>query len=119
MEKEPQKHKKSMVYYEKVLCDCEIVGCGCQTEFLHPEMDAVLDLVDPEILSAPFGATPLLPPDLEGCVVLDIGCGSGQLAVRCITSRWVRRQGNRVGYAGQPPCYRTKTSSRPDEDIRV
>ena len=62
MGKEPQKLKKAMVYYEKVLRDCEIVGCGCQADFLHPDMDEVLELIDPEILSAPFGsASPFLP----------------------------------------------------------
>lgn len=95
MAKEPQKLKKSTLYYERVLRDCEIVGCGCRSEFLHPDMEEVLDLIDPEILSAPFGSASPLPPDLGGCVVLDLGCGSGQSAFAA--SRLVGSKGKVIG----------------------
>jgi arsenite methyltransferase len=95
MGKEPQKLKNSMMYYEKVLCDCETVGCGCHSDFLHPDMEEVLELIDPEILSSPFGSASPLPPNLEGCVVLDIGCGSGQSAFAA--SRLVGSKGRVVG----------------------
>lgn len=95
MGKEPQKQKNSTMYYEKVLRDCEIIGCGCQADFLHPAMEEVLELIDPEILSSPFGSASPVPPNIEGCVVLDIGCGSGQSAYAA--SRLVGSKGRVIG----------------------
>lgn len=95
MGKEPQKLKKSMEYYENVLRESTVVGCGCQTDFLHPEMRDVLNIIDPEVLSAPFGSASPLPPDIDGCVVLDIGCGSGQTAFAA--SRLVGPKGKVIG----------------------
>ncbi len=95
MAKEPQKLKKCIEYYENVLRDSDVIGCGCQTEYLHPDMKDVLNLVDPEVLSAPFGSASPLPPDLGGCVVLDIGCGSGQTAFAA--SRLVGSKGRVIG----------------------
>jgi arsenite methyltransferase len=95
MGKAPRKQNKSMIYYEKILRDCAIVGCGCQCEYLHPELENVLDLIDPEIRTAPFGSASPLPPYLEGCVVLDLGCGSGQSAFAA--SRLVGAKGRVIG----------------------
>lgn len=95
MGKAPRKQNKSMIYYEKILRDCDIVGCGCQCEYLHPELEKVLDLIDPEICAAPFGSASPLPPNLEGCVVLDLGCGSGQSAFAA--SRLVGSKGKVIG----------------------
>ncbi len=95
MGKAPHKQNKSMIYYEKILRDCDIVGCGCQCEYLHPELENVLDQIDPEIRTAPFGSASPLPPNLEGCVVLDLGCGSGQSAFAA--SRLVGSKGRVIG----------------------
>lgn len=95
MKKEQAKLKKAATHYENVLHDDEYVGCGCQAEHLHPEMQEALKLIDPEILSAPFGSASPLPPDIDGCVVLDIGCGSGQTAFAA--SRLVGSKGKVIG----------------------
>jgi SAM-dependent methyltransferase len=77
MKKDLKKLKK---YYEKVFQDGVAIGCGCETAHLHPAMNDVLGALDPEVLSCPSGCFSPLPPDLEGCTVLDLGCGSGRTA---------------------------------------
>ncbi len=91
----PRKQNKSISYYEKILRDCDIVGCGCQSEHLHPDLEVVLDMIDPEIRTASYGNASPLPPNLDGCVVLDIGCGSGQSAFAA--SRLVGSKGRVIG----------------------
>lgn len=67
-------------YYEKVFAESLRAGCGCVAEHLHPGMDDVLREMPPELLDAPHGSSSPLPPDLEGRVVLDLGCGNGLTA---------------------------------------
>jgi arsenite methyltransferase len=66
------------LHYGKVFKDRKDVGCGCAGEHLHPDMEDALKGIAPELLDAANGCCSPLPPDLEGCVVLDIGCGSGR-----------------------------------------
>jgi SAM-dependent methyltransferase len=73
-------HKKLKKFYEKVFMDGNAIGCGCEITHLHPAMDDALLVLDPELLSCPSGCYSPLPPDLEGCTVLDLGCGSGRTA---------------------------------------
>lgn len=61
-------------YYDKIFKGGDEIGCGCEIPHLHPEMDNVLEKVDPEL----FGSVSPLPPDLDGCTVLDLGCGIGR-----------------------------------------
>jgi arsenite methyltransferase len=65
-------------HYVKVFKDRNDVGCGCAAEHLHPDMEDALKGIAPELLNASNGSCSPLPPDLQGCVVLDIGCGSGR-----------------------------------------
>ena len=69
--------KKLKAHYEKFFEKNSVIGCTCQTPHLHPELADTLGLIDPELHQAPFGSMSPLPPDLEGCTVLDLGCGSG------------------------------------------
>lgn len=80
MGKKSQKTNNSVKHYEKYFRDAESVGCGCEINHLHPAMAEVLANINPEVHQAPFGAVSPLPPDLEGCTVLDLGCGSGLTA---------------------------------------
>ncbi len=66
------------MHYGKVFKNRNDVGCGCITEHLHPEMEDALKGLAPELLDASKGSCSPLPPDLEGCVVLDLGCGNGR-----------------------------------------
>lgn len=65
-------------YYGKVFADRITVGCGCTIEHLHPDMENTFKEIAPELLDASHGSCSPLPPDLEGCVVLDLGCGNGR-----------------------------------------
>jgi len=65
-------------YYGKVFADRITVGCGCSAVHLHPDMENALKEIAPELLDAPQGSCSPLPPDLEGRVVLDLGCGNGR-----------------------------------------
>lgn len=65
-------------YYEKVFKDSSTVGCGCAADPLHPFLETTLNEIAPELLDSPQGSISPLPADLEGCVVLDLGCGNGR-----------------------------------------
>lgn len=76
-----KKEQKSLkTYYGKVFEQGYRVGCGCVTEHLHPEMEALLGRIVPDASVNPAGCSSPLPPDLEGCTVLDLGCGAGVTA---------------------------------------
>jgi len=67
-------------YYGKILTGSkDLQACSsCSTETLPPAHRAVLAEIDREILDKFYGCGSPLPPAIEGCRVLDLGCGSGR-----------------------------------------
>jgi len=67
-------------YYGKILKgtkDLKTSAC-CSTETFPPEHRAILSEIDDEILDRFYGCGSPIPAAIEGCTVLDLGCGSGR-----------------------------------------
>jgi SAM-dependent methyltransferase len=67
-------------YYGKVLkgtTDLQANACTC-TEAFPEHHQKILAEIDGEILDKFYGCGSPLPPALEGCTVLDLGCGTGR-----------------------------------------
>ena len=67
-------------YYGKTLrdmSDLQTSACCC-TEPLPDAQGEILDLIDEEIRGRSYGCGSPIPPALEGCTVLDLGCGTGR-----------------------------------------
>ncbi len=68
-------------YYGRVLqnkSDLQTSACRCSDELLHPLVRDIEKQLDNEILAKFYGCGSPVPPDLEGRVVLDLGCGTGK-----------------------------------------
>jgi arsenite methyltransferase len=68
-------------YYGKVLqssSDLKTSACCSTDENLSPRVKAALAEISDEVLSRFYGCGSPLPPLLEGCTVLDLGCGAGR-----------------------------------------
>jgi len=69
-------------YYGKILKDNDDLksnACTC-TESLPLNHQNILAEIDDEILEKLYGCGSPIPPALEGCTVLDLGCGYGMAA---------------------------------------
>ncbi|GAB4333266.1 MAG: hypothetical protein Kow0037_11510 [Calditrichia bacterium] len=67
-------------YYGRVLRnknDLKTSAC-CPTDSIPAEHREILRLIQPEVQEKFYGCGSPLPPDLEGCTVLDLGCGTGR-----------------------------------------
>ena len=67
-------------YYGKVLSgtkDLKTSAC-CSIESFPPAHRAILAQIDSEILDRFYGCGSPIPPAIEECTVLDLGCGSGR-----------------------------------------
>lgn len=67
-------------YYSRVLGgkkDLQTKAC-CTSESLPASHQAILAELDSEILERFYGCGSPIPPDIEGCTLLDLGCGSGR-----------------------------------------
>jgi SAM-dependent methyltransferase len=74
-------HEAVKEYYGKTLqgsADLKTSACCCSSDELSPHVKAALALVDDEILRRFYGCGSPLPPLLEGCTILDLGCGTGR-----------------------------------------
>jgi SAM-dependent methyltransferase len=75
-----QTHADVRHYYGEILqstCDLKTGAC-CNPETLPPYLRKLIGEVHPEVRERFYGCGSPLPPALEGCSVLDLGCGSGR-----------------------------------------
>ncbi len=73
-------HHQIQEYYGKILSskkDLKTSAC-CSTDSLPPRFQRILKDIQPEILEKSYGCGSPLPHALEGCTVLDLGCGTGR-----------------------------------------
>ena len=67
-------------YYGHVLqsqSDLKTTAC-CSTGTLPDSVKEILEEIEPEILHRSYGCGSPIPPALERCAVLDLGCGTGR-----------------------------------------
>lgn len=84
-------------YYGKVLqrsSDLETSAC-CAAEGMPPHLDGLIDDIEPEILERFYGCGAPIPYALDGCTVLDLGCGTGRDVY--MASRLVGEDGRVIG----------------------
>ncbi|MBU0681989.1 MAG: methyltransferase domain-containing protein [Proteobacteria bacterium] len=90
--------EKLQEYYGKILqgqTDLQTGACCCPEEKYPPSIKAVLQEINEEVMSRFYGCGAPLPPVLDGCTVLDLGCGSGRDAF--IASRLAGPDGYVIG----------------------
>lgn len=81
MTETPFDQQKLRDYYGKILTgkkDLQSRACCCQDENVPPSVRAALGEINAEVSARFYGCGSPLPPLLAGCVVLDLGCGSGR-----------------------------------------
>jgi arsenite methyltransferase len=84
-------------YYGRALrdvSDLKTNACCC-TEAISPAHREILDAIDDEIKDRFYGCGSPIPPALEGCTVLDLGCGTGRDVY--LTSQLVGPRGYVIG----------------------
>ena len=75
-----QIHQDVQAYYGEVLqskADLQTTAC-CPTEAMPVSLRSKVALIADEILDRFYGCGSPLPNALEGCTVLDLGCGTGR-----------------------------------------
>lgn len=73
-------HELVQDYYGRTLqssADLKTSAC-CDASALPAALKPVLGRIHPEVLARYYGCGLVSPPLLEGCRVLDLGCGSGR-----------------------------------------
>ena len=84
-------------YYGQVLAatrDLKTSAC-CAGDVVPPHLSALVADVHPEVRARFYGCGLPLPPLLEGCTVLDLGCGAGRDCY--VLSRLVGAEGRVIG----------------------
>ncbi len=81
MEDRTQLQEQLKEYYGRIISstkDLKTSACCCDGEPASPMARKVMASLHPEILSRSYGCGSPIPEALEGCTVLDLGCGSGR-----------------------------------------
>lgn len=92
------KHKQLKEYYGRILGgahDLKTNTCRCNEESMPSEIQAILKEIDREIADRFYGCGSPIPPLLDGCTVLDLGCGTGRDVY--IASKLVGENGYVIG----------------------
>lgn len=98
MEDVSQKTEYVREYYGKILEDVRGLktgACFCSDELVHPVVKKIESQIDNEILAKFYGCGSPIPPALDGCTVLDLGCGTGKDVF--IASRLAGPEGFAIG----------------------
>ncbi len=75
--------------------DLKTNACCCSTDSLPDYIKKALDDIHPDIMDRFYGCGSPLPPALEECTVLDLGCGTGRDVY--LASRLVGEHGRVIG----------------------
>ncbi len=73
-------HEMVQEYYGQVLQgtqDLKTSAC-CTANGLPRHLRAIIKQIEPEIVKRFYGCGSPIPPAIEGCTVLDLGCGRWQ-----------------------------------------
>lgn len=84
-------------YYGRILKtneDLKTSAC-CTTDSLPDEIKYILKNIEPEILDKFYGCGSPIPKLLDGCTVLDLGCGTGRDVY--VISKLVGEKGKSIG----------------------
>jgi arsenite methyltransferase len=93
----PSDHAAVREYYGQTLgssADLKTSAC-CPTEAMPAHLRPLLADIHPEISARFYGCGSPLPPALDGCTVLDLGCGTGRDVY--LLSRLVGERGRVIG----------------------
>lgn len=84
-------------YYGKILknkADLKTSAC-CSTESMPEHIKRIISQIDDEILERFYGCGSPIPAALDGCAVLDLGCGTGRDVY--VLSKLVGEKGHVIG----------------------
>lgn len=98
MNKLSGKHEELREYYGRILgggSDLKTNACCCSENSMPSDIKKILNEIDREILDRFYGCGSPIPPLLNGCKVLDLGCGTGRDVF--ILSKLVGENGYVVG----------------------
>jgi arsenite methyltransferase len=84
-------------YYGKIIKTKKDLGtnCCCSTDSFPPHVRKIVNKINPEILDKFYGCGSPIPHAMEGCTVVDLGCGTGRDVF--IASALVGEKGKVIG----------------------
>lgn len=91
-------HEQLKEYYGRILGgtrDLKTNACCCDESSMPPDLKQVVREIDAEIVDRFYGCGSPIPPFLDGCTVLDLGCGTGRDVY--VASKLVGEGGHVIG----------------------
>lgn len=79
-------HESVQEYYGQELsgsADLKTDACCCHSGSVPAHVRAILKQIEPEVANRFYGCGSPIPDAIEGCTVLDLGCGSGRDSFVC------------------------------------